>query len=114
MRAVRLGQLLHHRRNVRWSAHRLATPTVVQFAGALVAAIMTAPWRSALALSVAVGAMGMAGLVYGALVFVRTLRQTTYEPVWEDWLWYPALPAVSYAALTVTALLGTSGRFRYS
>jgi hypothetical protein len=89
--------------------HAFATPTVVHLTGALVvSAIMSAPWPSALGLAVTVGAIGVAGLVYVAIVMVRTMRQTAYTPVWEDWLWYTALPGVSYAALTTAAFLGTS------
>jgi hypothetical protein len=87
-----------------------ATPTVVNLAGALVvSAIMSAPWPSATALSVAVGVAGLGGLAYGAVVVRRARRQTTYEPVWEDWLWYAVLPCTCYAALAITAFLPTRG-----
>lgn len=86
-----------------------ATPTVVHLTGALiVAAIMSAPWPSPNALSLAAGATGLAGLAYGMRVVVRTLRQKAYEPVWEDWLWYTALPGVCYAALAIAAFLRTN------
>lgn len=86
-----------------------ATPTVVHLTGALVvAAIMSAPWPSATALSLAIGTTGIAGVAYAAIVIVRTLRQKTYEPVWEDWLWYAALPGVSYAALAVMGIVRTT------
>jgi hypothetical protein len=86
-----------------------ATPTVVHLTGALVvAAIMSAPWPSLAALFVAVGVTGFAGLAYAVIVAVRTLRQKSYEPVWEDWLWYTLLPGVSYAALAITGLLRTT------
>jgi len=49
------------------------------------------------------GICGLGGLAYGAIVVHCARRQTDYEPVWEDWLWYAVLPCVSYAALTVTA-----------
>jgi hypothetical protein len=86
-----------------------ATPTVVNLAGALVvSAMMSVPWASATALSVAVGFVGLVGLAYGAIVVRRARRQTTYEPLWEDWLWYAALPCVSYAGLVVTGFLRAS------
>jgi hypothetical protein len=82
------------------------TPTVVHLTGALLAsAIMSAPWPSLVALSVALGICGFAGLNYGAIVVRRALRQKDYEPVWEDWLWYTVLPCVSYAVLIVAAAL---------
>jgi hypothetical protein len=80
------------------------TPTVVHFGGALlVSAIMSAPWPSLVQLSVALGLYGLAGLVYGAIVGRRARRQTGYQPVWQDWVWYITLPCASYAALTTAA-----------
>ena len=102
--------LLADRRHAATSGglNAFATPTVVHLTGALVvAAIMSAPWPAFAALSVAVGLTGVAGLTYSAVVVVRTLRQKTYEPVWQDWLWFTALPSVSYSALTMAAFLNT-------
>jgi hypothetical protein len=81
------------------------TPTVVHLAGALViAAIMSAPWRSLVPLSIAIAICGLAGLAYGVVVIRRARRQTDYEPVWQDWLWYAALPCTVYATLASTAI----------
>jgi hypothetical protein len=71
----------------------------------LVSAIMSAPWSTTVPLSVALGMCGLGGLAYGAIVIRRARRQTDYEPVWEDWLWHTVLPGVSYATLTVSAVL---------
>ena len=61
------------------------TPTVVHLTGALlVSAIMSTPWPSLVTLSAAVGACGVGGLIYGAIVIHRARRQTDYEPVWQD------------------------------
>lgn len=85
-----------------------ATPTVVHLAGALVvSAIMRVPWPSATTLSVAVAVTGLVGLAYGAVVVRRTRRQTSYKPIWEDWLWYSVLPCASYAALVISGVLRT-------
>jgi hypothetical protein len=82
------------------------TPTVVHLTGALlVSALMSAPWPSLAALSTAIGICGLGGLTYGAIVVRRALRQTDYEPVWQDWLWYTLLPNIIYATLTATAIL---------
>jgi len=82
------------------------TPTVVHLSGALVvSAIMSAPWPSLVPLSLAIGACGVGGLAYGAIVLRRARRQKDYEPVWEDWLWHTVLPFACYAALTVGAVL---------
>jgi hypothetical protein len=80
------------------------TPTVVHLTGALlVSAIMSAPWVSLVPLSVLIGACGTGGLVYGAVVIRRARRQTDYQPVWQDWMWYHVLPCAAYGTLTVTA-----------
>jgi hypothetical protein len=82
------------------------TPTVVHLTGALaVSALMSAPWPSLTALSAALGVCGVAGLAYAAAVVGRARRQTAYEPVLEDWIWYAALPCASYTALAASALL---------
>jgi len=87
------------------SLNAFGTPTVVHLSGALiVSAIMSVPWPSLFAASVAVGICGLGGLAYGVIVVRRARRQTDYEPVGEDWLWYIALPCVGYAALAVSAV----------
>ncbi len=87
------------------SVSAFGTPTVFHFASALVvSAVMSAPWPSLFSTSVALGICGLWGLAYGAIVFRRALRQTDYEPVWEDWLWYTLLPCSAYAALALAAL----------
>jgi hypothetical protein len=81
-----------------------ATPTVVHLTGALVvSALMSAPWPSVRTLTLVIGAIGVAGMAYAAVVVRRARRQTEYQPVWEDWLWYAALPCLAYGALTFTA-----------
>lgn len=86
------------------SLSAFGTPTVVHFASALiVSAIMSAPWPSLASLSIALETCGLGGLAYAAIVIRRAHRQTSYEPVWQDWLWHTVLPCVTYAALTVMA-----------
>ncbi|HVP14938.1 MAG TPA: hypothetical protein VMS88_05305 [Terriglobales bacterium] len=81
------------------------TPTVVLFAGALIVSlVMSAPWQSLAAVSIALVLCGLGGLVYGAVVVLRARKQSGYEPVWEDWLWFAILPCGACAALLVGAL----------
>jgi hypothetical protein len=88
------------------SLSAFGTPTVVNLAGALLlSTVMSAPWPTLGALSIALGICGLGGLAYGAIVLRRARRQTDYEPVWEDWLWYFALPGASYVTLTASAAL---------
>jgi hypothetical protein len=87
------------------SLSAFATPTVVHLAGALlVSAVMSAPWRSLISTSIALALCGLGGLAYGAIVSHRARRQTFYQPVWEDWLWYAILPCSVYAALALAAV----------
>jgi hypothetical protein len=92
------------------SLSAFGTPTVVHFTGALiVSAIMSAPWPSLFPLSIALALCGLGGLAYGAIVIRRARRQTSYQPVWEDWLWHTILPCSVYAALAVAAAFLSPG-----
>lgn len=82
------------------------TPTVVHLGEALVvSALMSAPWHSLSRASIALATCGLGGLAYATLAIHRARRQTTYKPVWEDWIWYAVLPYSAYAALAGAALL---------
>ena len=81
------------------------TPTIVHFCAVLlVAAILSAPWRGLLSVSVALAACGLAGVLYGLIVLKRAQRQTGYSPVWEDWLWHVVLPLIAYALLLIAGI----------
>ena len=76
------------------------TPTVVHFSLALlVAAILSAPWSTLTNPGLALGATGLGGLIYGAIVIRRARKQKGYKPVFEDWLWHGILPFLSYLGL---------------
>jgi len=82
------------------------TPTIVHFGAVLlVAAILSAPWRGLLNVSVALGMCGLAGVLYGLIVLKRARRQTGYSPVLEDWLWHVVLPLIAYALLLIAGIL---------
>ena len=77
------------------------TPSIVHFCVALLtSAVLSAPWRSLASAALVLGIVGLAGLLYVAIVIRRARRQEGYQPVFEDWLWHATLPIVSYAALT--------------
>ncbi len=87
------------------SIHAFGTPTVVHMCGALVvSAAMSAPWPALAALAAVIAACGLAGLGYGVVVVRRTRRQTSYKPVFEDWLWHAALPCAFYATIGLAGL----------
>jgi hypothetical protein len=82
------------------------TPTVVHLGGALViSALMSAPWSSFFAISIALALCGLTGLGYSATIIHHARRQTGYVPVWQDWLWYIVLPCCVYGAIAISALL---------
>jgi hypothetical protein len=81
------------------------TPTIVHFCSVLlVSAILTAPWRGLASVSVALGTLGLAGVVYGLIVLKRARLQTAYKPVFEDWLWHTVLPLIAYALLLIAGV----------
>jgi hypothetical protein len=86
--------------------HAYATPTVVHFSGVLVLSmLLVVPWQAVLQLAVALAVFGGAGTIYMFIVLRRTLRQKSYEPVLEDWLFYTVLPIASYVTVLVAASL---------
>jgi hypothetical protein len=96
-------------------AHRVApvgvkcfvTPTIVHFGAVLaLAAYLTMPRQTLLTLSLGLGAVGFAGLVYIANIATGIHRMKgDYIPVPEDWIWNVILPALCFAALLTIALL---------
>ena len=84
------------------------TPTTVYFGTVLlVCAILSAPWPALAPAALLLGLVGLAGVLYGAIVVrrQRQLDQDDYTPVLEDWLWYAVCPLVAYAALLAAAIL---------
>src|SRR5438270_1438864 len=86
-----------------------STPTVFHFGAALlVAAILSAPWSMLWNIDLLHGLCSLGGVIYIVIVLRRLLRvrrQSDYNPVLEDWLWYIAFPLVSYIALFVAAMV---------
>ncbi|MES1242130.1 MAG: hypothetical protein ABUT39_10960 [Acidobacteriota bacterium] len=86
------------------------TPTVVHFCAVLLlAAIVTAPWQALPNAGLALGAAGLAGLAYSAIVLRRARRQAGYKPVFEDWLWHTILPFTAYGILAMAAMFLSRG-----
>jgi hypothetical protein len=78
------------------------TPTVLHFCAALlVAALLTAPWRSLAGIRAALAACGIAGVLYVGIVIRRARRQEGYRPDAEDWVWYTVLPLIIYVSVVV-------------
>jgi hypothetical protein len=81
-----------------------ATPTILHFCAVLlISAILNAPWQGLSRVAVALGVCGLGGVIYGLIVLGRARRQTTYRPVFEDWLWHTVLPLFAYTLLLVSS-----------
>jgi hypothetical protein len=87
--------------------HTFVTPTIVHFGAVLaVAAYLSMPRHGKLSLSLGLGAVGLAGLLYAAAIRAGMRRLgPDYSPVAEDWIWNVILPAIVYGALLAAALL---------
>jgi uncharacterized membrane protein YphA (DoxX/SURF4 family) len=82
------------------------TPTVVHFSCALFAsALMAAPFRSFLPISIVLGLIGAFGVLQVARVARLTSNLRNYRPDIEDWSFNVVLPFVAYLALVAGALL---------
>ncbi len=82
------------------------TPTIVHFCEVLlVAAILTAPWRTIASLGLALNLSAAAGIAYTVVVVWRARRVKGYAPVLEDWLWHCVFPLLAYVTLLTAAFL---------
>jgi hypothetical protein len=83
------------------------SPTIVHFGAVLaLAAFLSMPHQGVLSLSLGLGAAGLAGVIYVAVIAVGIGRIAgDYIPVHEDWIWNVVLPGIVYGALFATAFL---------
>ena len=89
-----------------WGVAAFNTPTVVHFGAALlVASILSAPWPALWQAALPLGLCGVSGIVYCVVIARRMRRQINYQLVREDWVWFVAIPLVTYAALLLMALV---------
>jgi hypothetical protein len=86
-----------------------ATPTIVHFGVVLLlSAMVSVPWHAIGTVAVLWGVVGLSGMVYTVVVARRLRRQTTYRPVWEDWVFHVLLPCAAYAMLAGAACMAPS------
>ena len=82
-----------------------ATPTIVHFVEAfLIAAFVRMPWRNESSAAAMCGIVGVIGAVYTVIVARRMVNQTSYEPVFEDWLFHAILPLIAYMIIVISAI----------
>ena len=81
-----------------------SSPTVAHFGAVLfLSLLLHAPWETITGAAVLWGALGLGGVVFAVIIAVRMRRQPVYKPVFEDWLFYVALPLAGYAGLAISA-----------
>lgn len=81
------------------------TPTIMHFCATLaVSAILSAPWHTAPGAAVCLVPVSVTGLLFLTRAFRHARKQTVYRPVFEDWLWHFALPALAYLTLLVAGV----------
>ena len=77
-----------------------STPTVMHFGTTLlVAAVLTAPWRSFTGPRICIACVALLGLAYVVRSALRTRRLAEYRLDLDDWIWYAMLPLVTYGTL---------------
>lgn len=82
------------------------TPTIVHLCAVLlISAILSAPWPALTQAAIALGAVGLAGLGYAFLTFMRARATVGYKPVLEDWIWHVIFPKIAYLAVLVAAIV---------
>jgi hypothetical protein len=86
------------------------SPTIVHFGAILaLAAYLSMPRHTVVSLSLGLGVMGLAGLVYIATIAAAIHRMKgEYQAVPEDWIWNVILPALCFGVLLAMALLLSS------
>ena len=99
------------RQTSRHGIDAFSTPITLHLSVCLfIAAVLSAPWQSLVALEVLLAAIGAAGFVYSLIIARRASRQSVYDPVLEDWIFHVVLPAAVYATLVIgAAVLGRNG-----
>ena len=87
------------------AASAFGTPTVVHFGcSLLISALISVPWPDLLTGCLTGGAVGLAGLVYMAVIVRRMRRQSAYRLDWEDRIFHVVLPFIAYGAITLSSL----------
>ena len=86
-----------------------ATPTIIHFSAAFVlGAVIRAPWKSVAPVAVLCGIIGVIGVTYTVIVARRMRVQSSYKPVFEDWLFHALLPFGAYATLALSTFTALS------
>lgn len=83
-----------------------ASPTVVHFTAVLfIGAVVMIPQHTLQTLRASLSTAGVFGVGFAGIVILRTMRQSSYAPEFEDWAWHCVLPAIAYVTLLLSSLL---------
>jgi len=86
-----------------------SSPTIAHFGAALfLSALLHAPWQTIAVAAALWGVLGFGGVAFSVIVARRMRKQAAYEPVFEDWLFYVALPFTAYAVLAGSSFAAPS------
>ena len=86
------------------ASHAFGTPNVVHFGAVLLlSAVLCAPWHNINEVSDFSDLVGLCGVLYSIIVIRRMRRQTSYQLVFEDWMFHGVLPFVAYVVLAASA-----------
>ncbi len=82
------------------------TPIILHFGQVLaLAAFLSMPHPSILALSIGFAVAALTGLVWSGIIIANIPdNRSDYEPVWEDWLWNVILPVIAYLLMLGAAI----------
>ncbi len=81
------------------------TPTVVHFCTVLLtAAILSMPWQASTSLSLVLGLLSLAEVIYLITVTRRLRGIPGYQTPMHDWVWYSAVPLGAYIVQLVAAV----------
>ena len=90
----------------RTGLNAFTTPIIVHFSAVLlVTALLSAPWTSLAPVAILLILGSVGALAYSALVLWLLRHVVSYQPEWDDWLWYGVLSVVAYTAILVSAIL---------
>lgn len=93
------------KKSSRHEVSAFGTPTVMHFCAVLLTgAVLSTPWGSLRDVAIALGAAGLAGVIYTLIVIKRARRQTGYHPDVGDWMWHAVAPLSAYLALVLSAI----------
>ena len=86
-----------------------SSPTIVHFGAVLLATVLIRmPWHEVTSAAIALGLLGLAGLVYVAVVIRVMHNQSVYKPDREDTAFHCVTPLVGYGLIAVSALAAPS------